>query len=63
MQNWCHRRRVVARGSESWDALDRELSDGEWELPSHVQIRLGAVRGLSLLLRVCLLSYTHLLSV
>ena len=30
VQNWCHRRRVVvARGSEGWDALDEELSDGE----------------------------------
>ena len=47
VQNWCHRRRVVvARGSEGWDALDEELSDGEWELPSHVPpIRLGGSKG------------------
>ena len=65
VQNWCHRRRVVvARGFDGWDALDEELSDGEWELPSHVPpFRFGAVRGSSLLLRVCLLSYTHLLLV
>jgi len=47
VQNWCHRRRVVvARGSEGWDALDEELSDGEWELPSHVPpVRLGGTKG------------------
>ena len=37
VQNRSHRRRVaVGRGSEGWDALDEELSDGEWEWPSHV---------------------------
>jgi len=47
VQNWCHRRRViVARGSEGWDALDEELSDGEWELPSHVPpVRFGTNMG------------------
>ena len=47
VQNWCHRRRVVvARGSDGWDALDEELSDGEWELPSHIPpIRLGGSKG------------------
>ena len=35
VKNRSHRRRVtVARGSEGWDALDEELSDGEWEWPS-----------------------------
>ena len=45
VQNWRHRRRVVvARGSEGWDSPDEELSDSEWELPSHVPlIRFGAV--------------------
>jgi hypothetical protein len=47
VQNWSHRRRVVApRGSEAWDALDEELSDGEWELPTHVPpIRFGGSKG------------------
>ena len=49
VQNWCHRRRVVvARGSDGWGALDEELSDGEWELPSHVppiRLRLGGSKG------------------
>ena len=47
VQNWSHRRRAVAaRGSEGWDALDEELSDGEWELPSHVApIRFGSNKG------------------
>ncbi len=37
VQNLYHRRRVVvARGSERRDALDVELSDGEWGLPTHV---------------------------
>ena len=47
VQNWSHRRRVaVARGSEEWDALDEELSDGEWELPSHVPpIRVAGSKG------------------
>ena len=36
-QNWCNRCRVVvARGFEGWDTLAEELSDGEWDLPSHV---------------------------
>ena len=59
VQNWRHRRRVVARCSEGWDAPDEEPSDGEWEL--HSPIRLEAARGSSLLLRVWLLSYTYLL--
>ena len=59
VQNWRHRRRVVTRCSEGWDALDEEPSDGEWEL--HSPIRLEAARGSSLLLRVWLLSYTYLL--
>jgi len=47
VQNWSHRRRVVvARGSEGWDALDEELSDGEWEPPSHVPpIRFDGSKG------------------
>ena len=47
VQSWCNRCRiVVARGSDGWDALDEELSDGEWELPSHVPpIRLGGSKG------------------
>jgi hypothetical protein len=47
VHNWCHRRRVVvARGSEGWDALDEELSPGEWELPSHVApIRIAGSMG------------------
>ena len=37
---------AVARGSDGWDAPDEELSDGEWELPSHVPpIRLGGSKG------------------
>ena len=47
---------AVAHGFEGWDAcaLDEVLSDGEWELPSHVPlIRFGG--------RACLLSYTYLL--
>jgi hypothetical protein len=41
--NGCHQRRVVVvPDSEGWGALDEELSDGEWELPSHVPpIRFG----------------------
>jgi len=47
VQNWCHRRRVVAaRGSEGWDAPDEDLGDGDWELPSHVPpIRFGGSMG------------------
>jgi hypothetical protein len=47
VQNWCHRRRVVvARGSEGWDALDEELTPGEWELPTHVApIRIAGSMG------------------
>ena len=54
VQNWCHRRRVVVtHSSEGWDVLDEELSDDEWELPSHVLLfGFGATRGSSLLLRV-----------
>ena len=59
VQNWRHRRRIIARGSEGCDAPDEEPSDGEWEL--HSPIRLEASRGSSLLLRVWLLSYTYLL--
>ena len=47
VQNWSHRRcEVAARGSEGWDALDEVLSDGEWELPSHVApIWFGSSKG------------------
>ena len=47
VQNGCHCRRVVvARGSEGRGALDEELSDGEWELPSYVPpIRFGGSKG------------------
>ena len=43
----CHRRCVVvAHGSEGWDVLDEEVSDGEWEVPTHVPLfGLVAVRG------------------
>ena len=65
VQNWCHRRRVVAgRGSEGWDALDEDLGNGGWELPGHVPpIRFGGVWNSSLLPQVCCLSYTHILLV
>jgi len=37
VQSWsqCHRV-AVGRGPEGWGVLDEELSDREWELPSHV---------------------------
>jgi hypothetical protein len=43
----CHHRRVVvARGSEGWDALDEELRPGEWELPNQVApIRIAGSMG------------------
>jgi len=39
VQNWSHHHCVtVASGSEGWNALDEELSNSEWELPSHVPL-------------------------
>ena len=44
VQNWSHHHCVtVASGSEGWNALDEELSNSEWELPSHVPPTVNAV--------------------
>jgi len=46
VQNGRRRRVAVARGSEGWGALDEDLSDGEWELTSHVpRIRFAGSKG------------------